>query len=439
MRNIEAALLKLEKLQRLEDEARRAAINTSVKDHIAPVYYELFEDIKRCEHSEYNLPGGRGSCKSSFVSLAIVDGVMGDMSGQANAIVFRYVAETLQDSAYAQILWAIDKLNVSHLWECTTKPMKCKYVPTGAEILFKGLDKPTKLKSIRPKHGYFKYVWFEEFCELPGEGFVRSVMQSVIRGSTNGTFVFRTFNPPISQNNWANQLINQPNERAITLLTNYTQVPAEWLGDAFIFEAERLRQINPRAYEHEYLGAATGSGNEVFPNLEIKGITDAEIEEMVHVYQGLDWGFAVDPACFVRVHYDKKHETVYLLDEIYERQKSNAWMAGAIKERGYGDWNITADSAEPKSIADMRDLGLRCRGCTKYPGVVEYRVKWLQHRKIVVDPQRTPNAYREFVNYSYPVDKNGEFLSVLPDRDNHTIDAVAYALDSVIGKRGNSA
>lgn len=428
----------------------------TVEDFIAPVYLPLHEDIKAGRHRFYNLPGGRGSCKSSFVSLEIVDGIQSDPTGQSNAIVFRKVAGTMRDSVFSQIAWAIDMLGVSHLWKATVSPMMYEYRPTGAQILFRGLDDASKLKSIKPRRGVFRYVWFEEFSELRGPNFTRNIMQSVLRGQGPGAIVFRTFNPPISANNWANVFIREPDEKAVTLLTDYTMIPPDWLGESFLYEAERLRDVNPKAYEHEYLGVPTGAGGEVFPNLEIREITDKEIEQMGYFYQGLDFGFAVDPAAFLRVSYDRKSDTVFFVDEIYKRHLSNKQLAEEIKKRRYdrggGAYHspilggvyeekqlITADCAEPKSIADMQAEDLKCIPCHKEPGCVSYRVKWLQHRRIVIDPKRTPESYREFVNYSYATDKDGNFLSELPDKDNHTIDACAYALDRLIYRRGVSA
>ena len=242
-----------------------------LKQHIAPVYFPLHDDIQAGAHTFYNLPGGRGSCKSSFVSLEIVKGIMDDPTGRSNAIVFRLVAGTMRESVFSQIAWAIDTLDVNHLWKSRVSPMQYTYTPTGATITFRGLDDPGKLKSIKPAKGIYRYIWFEEFSELPGPNFLRSVMQSVQRGGDDFT-VFRSFNPPISANNWANQYIAQADSKAVTLLTNYTMVPPEWLGEAFIYEAERLRDINPKAYDHEYMGIPTGSGGEVFPNLEIRTI-----------------------------------------------------------------------------------------------------------------------------------------------------------------------
>lgn len=439
MSSVKSRVEKLYKQKRRQEQLERFLQTLSIMPHIADVYLPLLEDIEAGAHSIYNLPGGRGSAKSSFIGLEITKGVMDDPTGETNAIIFRAVGETLRDSVYAQILWSIDTLDATDMWECTVKPMQCKFLPTGAVILFRGLDDPRKLKSIRPRQGHFRYIWFEEYCELPGEGFSRSVVQSVIRGKGPKPIIFRSFNPPISQNAWANQAIAIPDKRALTLHTNYTMVPAEWLGDAFLEEAERLKEVNPRAYAHEYMGEPVGSGGEVFQTLEIREITEEEINNLEYIYQGVDFGFAADPACFIRLAYDRKHETIFLLDEIYRRSISNKALADEIKERGYDRWEVICDSAEPKSIADLRDNGLQARSCHKAPGCVEYRVKWLQHRKIVIDPRRTPNAHREFVNYSYPVDKNGNLLSQLVDKDNHSIDATAYGLTRVIFSRKYSA
>lgn len=312
-----------------------AALDTlDVKDHIAPVYLPLHADIDAQAHSTYNLPGGRGSCKSSFVSLEIVNGVMKDPTGNSSAIVFRAVGATLRESVYNQILWAVDTLGVNHLWKSRFSPMSLTYLPTGAQIIFRGLDDASKLKSIKPAKGIFRFCWLEEFSELPGPNFLRSVMQSVERGGDSFT-VFRSFNPPISKNNWANTYIQEPDERAITLLANYTMIPPDWLGDSFIYEAERLKKINPVAYDHEYMGIPTGTGGEVFPNLEAREITNAEVSEAEYIRLGVDFGFASDPACFIRASYDRKRETIYLLDEIYQRGLSNKQLADEIKSQNY--------------------------------------------------------------------------------------------------------
>ena len=247
-------------------------------------------------------------------------------------------------------------------------------------IRLTGLDDPQKLKSIKPARGYFRYLWCEEFNEIHGELELRNLQQSVLRGG-DSFCVMRSFNPPISRANWANEYCDRPDEKSLNLLTNYTQIPLEWLGQTFVDEAEKLREINPRAYDHEYMGLAVGSGAEVFETLEVREIPDEEYRQLSKIYSGLDWGFSTDPACFLRVSYEPKTETVWIMDEIYQTHLSNRQLAEKIKEKGWHDLGdkvsyspfygaetfhekalIIADSASPKDIADMRDHGLKIIG-----------------------------------------------------------------------------
>ena len=433
---------------RLKDELDRLDITDQIADCFRPVH----EDVTRGDHTFINLPGGRGSGKSSYISLEIVNQIMKDQSGLSNCLVIRKYANTLRGSFFNQMQWAIDTLGVGEHWKSTIIPLEFRY-ETGQVIRFSGLDDPTKLKSLKPVKGYFRILWIEEFSEIVGEPELRNLQQSVLRGGDRFT-VFRSFNPPISSANWANQYVEREDERSLTVRTDYRMIPAEWLGDLFLDEAERLKAINPKAYEHEFLGLPVGNGSEVFPNLEIREITDEEIQRQTYIFQGLDFGFSSDPFAFVRLAYDQKTDTILFLDEIYQRGCGNKEIADRIKERGYDRTGtvsralfgsemyeekllITCDCAEPKSIVDLYDNGLKAVGCHKEPGCVQYRVKWLQHRRIVIDPKRCPESAREFQNYCYVVDrKTGEITSELPDKDNHTIDATAYALDRLIYRKG---
>ena len=234
-----------------------AASHIDITSCIADCYLPIHNEVQDGTHTIFHLPGGRGSCKSSFVSLEIVDGIMKDPA--ANGIVFRRYANTLRESTFSQISWAIEQLGVSHLWRGNVSPMQYTYLPTGQQIFFRGLDDAAKLKSIKPRRGTFKFVWFEEFSELTGANMVRNVLQSVVRGGTDFR-IFNSFNPPISVNSWANKFILIPDERAVVFRTDYEMIPPEWLGDAFLLEAERLQAINEKAWRHDYKGDPTGTG-----------------------------------------------------------------------------------------------------------------------------------------------------------------------------------
>ena len=278
---------------------------------IAPSFYNLHWDIQAGGHTYYDLFGGRGSTKSSFIGVEIPLGVMQDPN--ANAVVFRKVASTIGTSVFEQVLWGIEALGVSDLWKATTSPFKLRYKPTGQVILFRGLDKAKKLKSIKVAKGYLKYLWFEELDEFAGEEEIRSVQQSVMRGGSKFV-VFKSFNPPISRSNWANEYVLKPRANAVRHMSCYKDVPREWLGEQFFEDANELLLTNPRAYTHEYLGIPVGTGGEVFDNLCIRPITDQEISIFDNIFMGIDWGWYPDPYHWGKMHYDSTRKILYIYD-----------------------------------------------------------------------------------------------------------------------------
>lgn len=405
-------------------------------DLIAPQFWPVYWDIVEELHTYYDLYGGRGSTKSSFISLMLVLGMMEDPN--ANAVVFRKVASTVATSVYEQILWAIEALCVQDLWKATSNPHKIKYLPTGQVIIFRGLDKAKKMKSLKVSKGYFKYLWFEELDEFAGEEEIRSVQQSVMRGGRKFV-VFKSFNPPISKSNWANKYVSIPRADSLRHKSCYLQVPPDWLGQQFFDDAEALKEINPRAYEHEYLGNAVGTGGEVFDNLEIREITDREISTFDYIYYGLDFGWYPDPVHWAKMCYNPAQLTLYIFDELRVNKTSNRtlWDMLTVIKGMTGSDLLIADSAEPKSIGDLRDYGAMCRGAEKGPDSVRYSIKWLQSlKKIVIDPVRCPATYKEFTSYEYERSPDDEIISSFPDKDNHSIDAVRYGMNPVWKRRG---
>lgn len=403
---------------------------------IAPSFYPVHWDIADGKHTYYDLYGGRGSTKSSFIGVELPLGIMQDPL--ANGIVFRKVASTIGTSVFEQVLWGIDALGVNDLWKATTSPYKLTYRPTGQVILFRGLDKAKKLKSIKVAHGYFKYLWFEELDEFAGEEEIRSVQQSVMRGGTKFV-VFKSFNPPISRQNWANQYVLTPRRAALRHRSCYTEVPPEWLGEQFFDDAEALKETNLRAYTHEYLGIPVGTGGEVFDNLEIRAIPDSEKAVFDNIFMGIDWGWFPDPYHWSKMHYDSNRKVLYIYDEYRATKQSNAatWNALVMQKGVTGTDLITADSAEPKSVGDYRDYGAMCRGAIKGPDSIRYGIKWLQSlKKIVIDPARCPETAREFQNYEYERTDDGDIISGYPDKDNHSIDSVRYAMERVWRRKG---
>ena len=395
---------------------------------VAPTFAPVLFDISSQGHTEYVFPGGRGSAKSSFVSLALIDRLM--CSDTIHAVVMRQVGDTMRFSVYAQMQWAIEALGLSDEFKCTVSPLEITRISTGQKIYFRGADDPGKIKSIKVPFGHIGALWFEELDQFGGEESVRKIEQSVIRGGDEA-YIFKSFNPPKSANNWANKYIRIPKETRLVTMSTYETVPKQWLGKPFLDEAEFLRQVNPPAYENEYLGVANGTGGNVFDNVQIRRIEDAEIANFDRLYRGVDWGWFPDPFQYVCCYFDKARLTLYIIDEYRANKQSNAQTAQALKERGVtGNDLIICDSAEPKSVRDYKDAGLMAIEAKKPPGSVEYGMKWLQSlRSIVIDNLRCPNTAEEFLNYEYLRDKDGNVISGYPDQDNHSIDAVRYALN----------
>ena len=408
----------------------------NLTDIIAPAFYSVHWDILDGKHTYYDLYGGRGSTKSSFCGVEIVFGMMQDP--KANAVVFRKYAVTLRESVYEQIQWAIDELGVSDLWEAKVSPLQFVYKPTGQKIIFRGLDKAKKTKSIKTSNGYFKYLWFEELDEFAGMEEIRTVQQSVLRGGSKFV-VFKSFNPPISRSNWANVYVSEPREDSLRHKSDYTTVPVEWLGQQFLDDAEHLQKTNPRAYEHEYRGEPVGLGTNIFELLEIREITDEEIKRMERIYQGQDWGWFPDPKAFVRLHYQSNSEKIFILDEMGGCKIRNSSMAEQIQEKGYDDYAIYCGADEQESIVDFRDFGLPARQAIAGPGSVRYTFEWLQCRTLVIDPRRTPKTYKEVIEYEHELDSSGEVIADYPDGNDHYISAIRYATSPLSMRRGNSA
>lgn len=397
-----------------------------MSEMLAPVFYDFAKDVMRHGHTHYDIRGGRGSLKSSTVSLLVPQLLIANPN--THALVLRKVANTLRDSVFNQYMWAIAELGMARLWYAKVSPMEIIYRPTGQKIMFRGADDPMKIKSIKVPFGYIAVTHFEEKDQFSGRAEIRTILQSTMRGGDK-FWNFESYNPPISRDNWANVDSAEDKPNRLCHISTYLDAPKSWLGEEFLNEAEYLKQTDERAYQHEYLGLPVGTGGNVFERLELREITDDEIKRFDRIYQGIDFGWYPDPFCFIRIYYDVARETLYLIDEHYVNKTSNEDNAAWIREHHYNDFPITCDSAEPKSIVDFRASGVDARSAIKGPGSVEYGMKWLQRRKIVIDKRRTPNAYKEIVGYEYERNKDGEIISGYPDKNNHAIDAIRYGME----------
>ena len=436
-----------------------ANININLDDCIIPMYKPVLQDILAHRHTHYVFAGGRGSTKSSFaggisVPLLIVQ------NPKVHAVCFRKVANTIQNSIFAQVVWGIYQLGLERLFRIPkTYSTPIVYLPTGQRIYFMGLDDPMKVKSIKPPFGYIGITWFEELDQYAGDAELRTVTQSTMRGGEY-FWDFRTFNPPISKNNWANEYAEEcetfRTDDTLVIRNSYLDVPKIWLGSQFYAEAERLKEINPRAYKHEYLGQAVGTGGDVFENVEDLDMTRAVQQTDVYgnvirtvplyqtfdkIYNGIDWGFSIDPFRFVKMHYEPRKLDLYIFAEYNTMKTRNRVVFNTLyneKKLLTFDELVTADSAEEKSIADFKAYGAFIRGAAKGPDSVRYGIKWLQGlNHIYIDKRMCPFTYREFTQYEYEQDREGNFISSYPDENNHSIDATRYAMERWANRRGH--
>lgn len=437
--------LRIKEEQKEKEAAKKAALEAAEYhtdlDIIGDAFHPLIRDIRRKKHREYVLCGGRGSLKSTMVFTILEELIVNNR--QMHALVLRQVGNTLRDSVYAQIQWSVDKQSENPMfnkdnWSFKVSPLEITYKPTGQKIYFRGADDPGKIKSIKVPFGHIGILIFEELDQFGGEEPVRKIEQSAIRGGDEA-YIFKMFNPPISKNNWANKYADKPKESKVTHRSTYLDAPPEWLGKPFLDEAAHLKETSPDAYAHEYLGEPIGLGTEIFKRLEIRTITDEEIARQERIYQGQDWGWEPDPKAFIRCSYSHATETIMLLDEMGGTCIRTKDMAQMILDKGYGDYEIRCGVDEMEHINDFRDMGLPARPAIVTPGSVRRTHEWLQCRKIVIDPARTPRAYKEFTEYEHDTDKNGEVIDGYPDRENHWIDALRYATSPLSMKRGNSA
>ena len=424
-----------------EDQNTNIQVSIPAKD-LGKAFVDLNRDIDERKHYEYWLEGGRGSVKSSYWSEKVIELLENDE--RKCCLLIRKIGNTLKDSVYSQMQWGIDKLSetyphIAKNWKATKSPLEMVNTKTGQVIYFRGADDPVKIKSIKPpKDKYIGVVVYEEFDQMNGMNEVGTIDRSVIRGGDDYV-MFRVYNTPTSSQHFVNKEKRIPKKDRLVHRSSYLDVPVEWLGQKFFDEAEYMKETNEKQYQNVYLGEETGTGGNVFENVEIREITDDEIKTFDYIYQGLDFGWFPDPLAWTKMCYNPAQRTLYIFDEFVVNKMSNAdvWEYLTTEKGVTNEDLIIADSAENKSIGDFRSYGSSMRGAEKGAGSVDYSMKWLASlTKIVIDPIRCPVSTEEFSTYEYEQDKDGNYISGYVDADNHCIDSVRYALNKVWKKKG---
>ena len=422
-------------------------MNINTAELFAPVYNRAFKSIMNHTLERWTFDGGRASCKSSFISICIV--ILIVLFPNYNAVIVRRFSKSMRYSVFEQIVWAIDKLHMRRskgktqgfkIPRSRTAALPITYIRKNGkeqQILFVGLDDPEKSKSMKISTGYIAILWVEEKTEVdPAD--LQNLKISALRGG-DIFYMFESYNPPSATRHWCNAEARQHDPRRMLIHTTYLDIPPEWLGDMILHDIEQTKQNNPRAYENIYLGKATGTGRTIFENVQLKEITAETIESWNgETWQGIDWGYFPDPYAYGSMYYDAKNATLYIWDELYLYKHGNYEAFEATREHmeAHGmsiyDDRQTADSAEPKSVADFRKWGGDTRGAIKGKGSRDAGFKWLQGLKaIVIDPARAPHAADEFTLYEHEIDKRtGEILSGYPEgQPDHYIALTRYATE----------
>ena len=422
-------------------------MNINTAELFAPVYNRAFKSIMNHTHERWTFDGGRASCKSSFISICIV--ILIVLFPNYNAVIVRRFSKSMRYSVFEQIVWAIDKLHMRRskgkkqgfkIPRSRTAALPITYIRKNGkeqQILFVGLDDPEKSKSMKISTGYIAILWVEEKTEVdPAD--LQNLKISALRGG-DIFYMFESYNPPSATRHWCNAEARQHDPRRMLIHTTYLDIPPEWLGDMILHDIEQTKQNNPRAYENIYLGKATGTGRTIFENVQLKEITAETIESWNgETWQGIDWGYFPDPYAYGSMYYDAKNATLYIWDELYLYKHGNYEAFEATREHmeAHGmsiyDDRQTADSAEPKSVADFRKWGGDTRGAIKGKGSRDAGFKWLQGLKaIVIDPARAPHAADEFTLYEHEIDKRtGEILAGYPEgQPDHYIALTRYATE----------
>lgn len=376
--------------------------------------------------------GSRASKKSKTMALWCINGIM--QYPDANILVVRKVFRTLKDSCFTELKWAVNRLGVGAFWEIKESPLEMTYKPTGQKIYFRGLDDPLKITSIAAERGYLCWCWIEEAYEIGSESDFNMLDESIRGAIPPETGLFKqitlTFNP-WNEHHWIKKrFFDNPDSETLAMTTNYTC--NEWLDekDRNLFETMKIN--NPRRYRVAGLGEWGIMEGLIYENWEEKVFDIDEVRGLRGAQSafGLDFGYTNDPSALFCGLIDVRAKVIWVFDEIYQKGMSNERIAEAVIKAGYSKEKIKADSAEPKSIDRLYDLGLsRIRRARKGKDSINSGIDFIRDFHIFVHP-KCVNFITEISNYTWDKDtKTGKSLNKPVDDFNHLMDAMRYALE----------
>lgn len=385
--------------------------------------YKKFWNFK----GRYNvIKGSRASKKSKTTALRWIYLMM--KYDKSNLLVIRKTYRTLKDSCWTDLKWATRRLEVESLWSFKESPLEATYLPTGQKILFRGLDDPLKVTSITVDYGYLCWAWLEEAFEVNSEADFDTLDES-IRGELPPNLWKQwviSFNPWNERHWLKKKFFDVSNPDILAQTTNYTC--NEWLDEADKLLFENMKINNPRRYNVAGLGNWGITEGLVYDNVHID--YRFELTDMVNYKTvcGMDFGYTNDPTAFFIGFLDEKNKALYIWDELYEKGLTNRMIYDRLVSMGYGKESIICDSAEPKSIAELRGYGLRAKAAVKGKDSISHGIQYIQGLTIYIHP-RCVNFTTEIQNYTFDKDKFGNAINQPIDDFNHLMDAMRYALE----------
>ena len=340
---------------------------------------------------------------------------------ERNAMAVRRVGNSIKDSVYNQLLWAIEKLDVKHLWETKKSPPELIYKPTGQRILFRGADDVTKIKSTKTEKGYIAYVWYEECSEFKEYEDILSINQSVLRGGES-FFVFYTYNPPRGAGHWINSLALEDREDKTIHHSTYLDTPREWLGEQFFKEADALEKTNPELYRHQYLGENMAQEGQILKNYEIKDFDNTFDVQFL----GQDFGFN-HANCILQLGFTDSE--IFIIKEFYAKGMDTAEIIKAVEGMFEKRLIMYCDSAEPDRINMWRKGGYRAVPVSKEKNSIRGQIDFLMSRKIIIHPS-CKNTIREISSWCWLKDKeSGRFTDLPTPVNDDAMAALRYGIE----------
>lgn len=399
----------------------------SIKESIGGGYGDFWNTSKRYRVCK----GSRGSKKSKTTAINMITRIV--QYPESNGLCVRRYQNTLRDSVFSDLKWAIHKLKLDDYFEWTVSPMEIVYKPTGQKILFRGLDDGLKITSISVDKGVLCWVWIEEAYEITNEDDFNKLDMSIRGQVPEGYFkqITLTFNP-WSATSWLKaRFFDNPDED--TFIKTTTWQCNEWLDDSDRAIFEKMRINNPRRYRIEGEGEWGIAEGLIYTNVVFEDFDVEEVRKTPGIIAafGLDFGYT-DPNAFTCSLVDNTNMIIYVFDEWYKTGVTNKVIAEAIKEKGYGGQRIICDSAEPKSIAELQEEDIKAEASRKGRDSVNHGIQQIQNYKMVIHEKNCPEVKKEIQNYCWAKDKDGKPTNKPDHEFSHGMDSIRYAVTDAL-------